>query len=359
MTGTRISEWAKAVASVAFAAIGILPAIPANATAVTPSTASATVRTAPAQAAGARHSAETASYYASESGGSDFDEPVSSSSYAGGSGSSGSSESGTSTSFTIGSQSFSLNANGVATAYVNPVNGVLPTYVKFSDGTIADIPWITATSDFTEPDQSVALEPKAVEGVLKDGQSYYIRLVADVTAPNYPTTATAVVAGQTVQIPDPVNAQGNQVSVKYDGQIIWEVNYNFQFSGPYAKSQLPTEITLGSGEQLPVSWKALTSIGDWENATNNVLFGYNYKQLQCGAIANYYTLAGMTQASLAAARAEQASDTSSSAPAATTPDMSAGTKKAPVAKLSLIIGIVAAAVGILASFRKKGSRRKH
>ena len=226
MTETRISERAKAVALVAFAAIGILPAIPANATVVTPSTASATVRTAPAQAAGAKHFVETASYYASESGGSDFDEPASSSSYAGGSGSSGSSESGTSTSFTIGSQSFSLNANGVATAYVNPVNGVLPTYVKFSDGTIADIPWITATYDFTEPDQSVALEPKAVEGVLKDGQSYYIQLVADVTAPNYPTTASAVVAGQTVQIPDPVNAQGNQVSVKYDDVIVLSAQLN-------------------------------------------------------------------------------------------------------------------------------------
>ena len=344
MTGILISGWAKAVASVTFIVLGILSAIPANATVVTSSTTSvaktiipsATVKTVTAQAASTKHSAETASYYASES-----------------------SEPETSTSFTVSSQSFSLNANGVATAYVNPVNGMLPTYVKFSDGTIADIPWITATSNFTEPDQPVTLEPKAVEGTLKNGQSYYIQLVANVTAPNYPTTATAVVAGQTVQIPDPVNAQSNQVSVKYDGQIIWEVNYNFQFSGTYAKSQLPTEITLGSGEQLPVSWKALTSIGDWENATNNVLFGYNYKQLQCGAIANYYTLAAMTQASLTAERAEQASDTSSSAPSATTPDTSAGTKKAPVAKLSLIIGIIAAVIGVLASFRKKATRRKH
>ena len=92
--------------------------------------------------------------------------------------------------------------DGSATIYVQiPTSNVLPTTIQFSDGTIASVPWVTATNTFSYGGQSVTLTPRVITGTLKNGTSYSVQIIATGAAPTYPLSATATCGSSAVSCP--------------------------------------------------------------------------------------------------------------------------------------------------------------
>ena len=191
--------------------------------------------------------------------------------------------------------------DGSATIYVQiPTSNVLPTTIQFSDGTIASVPWVTATNTFSYGGQSVTLTPRVITGTLKNGTSYSVQIIATGAAPTYPLSATATCDGSLLTLNSITSSNGNSVSVTYNGKIQWVVNYEFQLPGAYTENELPSSFTLSNGQVLPMKWKPLSSIGAWETNSNDELYGWDVTTLadSNGVIVNYYAIGSMTQSDI-------------------------------------------------------------